>query len=379
MQTNNFNFKSITEYQIEITSHCNAACPQCPRNNFGTGINPHMYLEHLSYDIIDKAFPEKLVKNLKEVFFCGSYGDPIVHPDFLEICKSFRKKNPNIWIYLHTNGGARNIEWWQELAKIINGCGKIDFGIDGLEDTNHLYRKNVSFNKVINNAKAFIQAGGKAQWNFLIFEHNEHQVELAENLSKEYGFENFLPRKTGRFFDFKTIDELESWPVYNKDNYIEYILNPPTNINYRNNSMLNLQKLKSEYGNLYNYFDHTEILCDALLGNKVAINAEGLVLPCNFFNHNLYDARFYNSNIMPGANELSFVNGKNQISEIIEKFGKDKLNIKYYSLEEIFQNPFWEYVINSWKKDLKSGRIFECAMTCGKKLTKVWDQGGSVR
>ena len=157
-----FNYSAIDEYQIEITSYCNAACPQCPRNNLGYGINPYLYLQHLPYTILDKTFNEDLVSRIRQIFFCGSYGDPILHPDFLEICQNFRNKNPYVWLYIHTNGGLYNTDYWCKLAKIINGYGKIDFGIDGLEDTNHIYRKNVNYNKVIENARAFIDAGGHA-------------------------------------------------------------------------------------------------------------------------------------------------------------------------------------------------------------------------
>ena len=376
---NKFDYNLIDEYQIEVTSYCNAACPQCPRNNFGSGINPYMYLEHLPLSVLDNAFPAALVKQIRQVFFCGSYGDPIMHPDFLDICRMFRKKNPNIWIYIHTNAGFRKPHWWQELAQILDGHGKIDFGIDGLSDTNHLYRRNVNYNTAISNARAFINAGGKAQWNFIIFKHNEHQIEEARAISKEFGFESFLPRKTGRFFKHDTITEMDTWPVKDKFGNHIYDLEVPSKSEHRNKSMLNLSSIKQEYPDISEYFSTTEIFCDALMGNKVAINAEGLVLPCNFFNHNLYDFRFRDPNQLPSCNHLSFVDGKNQIQEIIDRFGKDKLNIKYASLEEIYNNPFWEYIINSWKKNLKNGRIFECAMTCGKKLTKVWDQGGSKR
>jgi MoaA/NifB/PqqE/SkfB family radical SAM enzyme len=368
-----FNFDLIDEYQIEITTLCNAACPQCPRNVNGDEINPHMSLTSLSRDVINRAFPVELVQRLRQIFFCGSYGDPIAHPEFLDILRDFREKSPTVWLYLHTNGGIRNTKWWEELASILNGYGKIDFGIDGLEDTNHLYRKNVIYNKVIGNATAFINAGGKAQWNYIVFEHNEHQVDQARKISEQLGFENFLARNTGRFFHHSQIEELDSWPV-NKNGVTEYVLKPPKNIEYRNKSMLQLVELKKEYSNIKDYFNTTEIKCDALLGNKVVITAEGLVLPCNFFTHNLYDKRFHSPDTLPGCNLLSEVNGCNQIQALIEKFGKNTLNINYNSIEEIFSSKFWETVVNSWNETLDNGRIFECAMTCGSKLTKVWDQ-----
>jgi hypothetical protein len=136
-----------------------------------------------------------------------------------------------------------------------------------------------------------------------------------------------------------------------------------------------LPELKKQYSNVKEYFDTTSIRCDALMGKKVAVNAEGTVLPCNFFNHNLYDARF-RDNSLPGANPLSTVDGKNQVREFLERYGLDNLNIHHKTLPEIFANLFWPDLVASFTN---SNRLFECAMTCGKQFTKVWDQGGSTR
>ena len=369
-----FDLARIQEYQIEITSYCNAACPQCPRNNNGTGVNPYMPLCHLDRAVIDSTFTVDICNSIHQIFFCGSYGDPIMHPEFLDILKDFRLKNPTLWLYFHTNGGVHDPEYWQEIAGIMAGYGQIDFGIDGLEDTLHLYRKNVKYNKVIENSKAFIRAGGRAQWNFIVFKHNEHQVQRVKQLGQDLGFSNVLIRKTGRFFNHRTVEEMSAWPVGN-----EYVIEPPTNTEFRNQSMLFLPDLKKQYGSIREYFNTTQIKCDALIGPKVVVNAEGLVLPCNFFNHNLYDRRFYEAGVLPEANELSAVNDKNQIRAFLESYTLDSFNINLHSLEEIFANPMWSDLVNSWNKTLDNGRLFECAMTCGSKITKVWDQGGSTR
>ena len=369
-----FDYQKINEYQLEITTYCNAACPQCPRNNNGHGINPRMPLCHLDREVIDRAFPADLCNRLRQVFFCGSYGDPIMHPDFLDILRDFRRKSPTLWLYFHTNGGIHSADYWAKIAHIMAGYGQIDFGIDGLEDTLHLYRKNVKYKKVIENATAFIQAGGRAQWNFIVFKHNEHQVSRAQELGKDLGFFNVLIRKTGRFFNHRTVEEMSSWATQDG-----YVLEPPVQSEYRNQSMMFLPDLKKEYKNIKDYFTATEIKCDALIGPKVVINAEGLVLPCNFFNHNLYDRRFYESTVLPESNELSTVGGKNQVREFLESYNLDNFNIASHSLEEIFKNAMWTDLVSSWNKTLDDGRLFECAMTCGSRITKVWDQGGSIR
>lgn len=367
-----FDYFKVDEYQLEITTYCNAACPQCPRNINGGEVNPYLNLQHLSREAIDIAFPKELCQRLRQVFFCGSYGDPIVHPDFLDILRDFREKNPTLWIYIHTNGGVHNTDWWEKLAQIINHNGKIDFGIDGLEDTNHLYRRGVSFEKAINNAQAFIKTGGKAQWNYIVYKHNEHQIEQAKLLSEIIGFDKILFRGTGRFLNHETLEESETWKVKPKKQQ-PYNLEVTTLDEYRNASTQRLEDLKQEYPNIKDYFDNTPIKCDACVGNKVTITAEGLVLPCNFFEHNLYDARFRDRKVAPGANDLHFIDGKNQVQEFVNKH-RTKLDIHNNSLEQIFQSNFWSELQQSWNKDLDNGRIFECAFTCGQKLTKVWDQ-----
>ena len=369
-----FDFDAIDEYQIEVTTYCNAACPQCPRNNNGSGINPYLTLEHLPRSVIDRAFDTDLCNRLRQVFFCGSYGDPIMHPEFLNILRDFRRKCPTLWLYLHTNGGVHSTEYWQEMAEIIGGYGQVDFNIDGLYTTNQLYRRNTDFNKIIGNATAFISAGGRAVWNFIVFEHNQDQIEQARELSEKIGFREFKHRATGRFLNHKTMDTFDQWPVQSRQGQVEYVLTPTTLKQYRNKSIEILPNLKSQYSNMDEYFANTEICCDSLAGRKVAINASGLVLPCNMLNHNLTDARFRDQSVLPCSHDLSTVNGKNQVQEFVDKHGRDNLNIHHTSLKQIFNNSFWSDLVASWKYNTFPERMFECAMTCGKQFTKVWDQ-----
>ena len=124
-----FNYQQIDEYQIEITSLCNAACPQCPRNNNGDGINPYMPLVSLSRDVINQAFSAELCQRIRQIFFCGSYGDPIAHPNFLDILTvHLFPSKPKILKFLHLpitvkhlfpevflgNGGLETATSWLE-------------------------------------------------------------------------------------------------------------------------------------------------------------------------------------------------------------------------------------------------------------------------
>jgi hypothetical protein len=167
--------------------------------------------------------------------------------------------------------------------------------------------------------------------------------------------------------------------VLDKKGNIEYYLEEPNDTEWRNPSVQKIEVIKQMHGSFRDYLNQTPVKCDALLGNKVVITAEGLVLPCNFFEHNIYDARFYNHDYMPSSHEASFIqkdgNVVNQVKDFVDRY-KDELNINKHRLENIFKSHFWTELVDRWSGPNK---IMECAMTCGEKFTKVWDQGGSIR
>ena len=101
---------------------------------------------------------------------------------------------------LNSNGGLKTKDWWKRLGEVLQG--ELDycvFSIDGLEDTNHIYRRNVNWNKVMENTMSFIGTGARAHWDMLVFEHNKHQVEESKEIAKEMGFSWFRTKETDRW------------------------------------------------------------------------------------------------------------------------------------------------------------------------------------
>jgi MoaA/NifB/PqqE/SkfB family radical SAM enzyme len=185
----------ITQMHIELTNRCNAACPSCPRTGESRG---HM-ADHisnsgwhdLSLDDIKNICSN--IPTLKWVNLCGNFGDPAVAPEFKEIVKYFNKKEIDVWI--STNGAPRTPKYWAELA---HPKTTIQWHIDGDEDTNHIYRVGTNFQKIMNNAKAYIDAGGKANWTFIPFAHNEHVIDKCKKMSEDMGFYTFKIKKSYR-------------------------------------------------------------------------------------------------------------------------------------------------------------------------------------
>jgi len=214
----------------------------CARNINGGEDNPQLTNSELTVENIKKIFSTDFIKQLERIYMCGNYGDPIAARDTLEVFEYFRHYNQKIMLSMHTNGSAKKPEWWKKLASVLGRKGYVVFSIDGLEDTNHLYRQNTVFNKIMDNAQAFIQAGGRARWDYIVFAHNEHQVEQAELLSQEMGFEKFQYKKSARFFSNVSGVTKEIHQAGNRKGQQTTLLQAPTDPKYRNSVLDEISK-----------------------------------------------------------------------------------------------------------------------------------------
>lgn len=191
---------NVKEIHIEPTSLCNAQCPMCARNIYGEKLNPYIKLKSLPVTWFHDNIKPSQIKNLNKIFFCGNVGDPASAPELIEIIKYFKKHNDKITIGLNTNGGLKTTEWWTRLGHTLQGhLDYCVFSIDGLEDTNHVYRRNVRWTKIMENVQSFIATGASAHWDMLVFEHNKHQVEEAKELADQMGFTWFRTKETDRW------------------------------------------------------------------------------------------------------------------------------------------------------------------------------------
>jgi MoaA/NifB/PqqE/SkfB family radical SAM enzyme len=151
---------------------------------------------------ISTIVSDQQIRELDKMFMCGQYGDPAAGKHTMEIYQYFRSLNPNITLGMNTNGALQNRSWWYDLGKLFNKSEDyVVFSIDGLADTNHIYRRNVDWVKLMNNIRGYVSAGGSAHWDMLVYGHNEHQVDECEQLARDIGFTWFRAKisKRGSF------------------------------------------------------------------------------------------------------------------------------------------------------------------------------------
>ena len=358
-----YNLKDIRQVHLEITQRCQASCSMCDRNINGGAVNPHLKMDELTLADVKRIFPPVFVEQLTALQLCGNHGDPIIATDTLEVVQYFRDHNPSLWISMNTNAGARESEWWEELAKAIGKKGTVIFSVDGLEDTNHIYRQNVQWSKVKRAMDSFIGAGGRARWDFLVFDYNEHQVDDARRLSEEWGFEKFLVKKSSRFITGHTSEKKVQHAVIDKIGQTKLILKEPKNDSLKNSALQGQSAILQKYESMDNFYDKSEIVCRVKSTGSLYVSAEGVVLPCCWT-----AGRMYKWWIQPPA--------KDQIWEFINKAGgKNALNAKHRPLEEIFATGIFDEIERSWSVDgVKNGRLKICAMKCSKEFDIVQSQ-----
>ena len=347
-----YKYKNIKTIHLENTQNCQASCPMCDRNQNGGAVNPHIDLSELTLDDCKQIFEPEFIAQLNTMYMCGNLGDPIVARDTLEIFKYFREHNPNMWLSMNTNAGAKNAEWWQELADVFGRMGAVIFSVDGLSDTNHIYRQGVVWDNVKRNMQAFIAAGGRARWDFLIFEHNQHQVEEAQKLANDWGCEKFIPKKTGRFVTAQSKKKESHQAVDRKGNVTAELKKPDEK--FQNAAVKKYDDVAKKHGNMDAYYDKTPIKCKVKDEGNLFITAEGLAMPCCWTAGRMY--KWWHKD--PKAE---------QIWDFIDAVGgKDAVNAKKHGLQAVFETGIFDDIERSWtKQSVADGKLKVCSMKCG--------------
>lgn len=325
-----FNFltsESIEEIHVEVSNLCNASCPMCARNNNGYGLTENPGWGHWQVGDELLVFSDNL-PNLKRVFFCGTHGDPITLPNLPEVVNYCKQKNLKVEIF--TNGSLRSLDWWNRLLDKMDANDKIVFGIDGIE-THHLYRQNTDIKKILERLKLAVKKGIIVQWDFLVFKHNEHELETCRNLAKELGVAKFRLRKTARFSN----DKME---VRNSNNEVTHFLEPPVDKSLRHSDFKIIKNLYKSLPENYN------ISCIYKESKKIYVNSRLEVFPCCYISDN---------------NEKLKLNTDNSQLHV----PIDQMSLKNKSWTDILNIPFYrEELLKSFQS---SNTIRRCIFTCG--------------
>lgn len=391
---------NLMQMHIELTNLCNAACPMCVRfYNNSTLTRPDLEFGQITIEKFKKYFTPETIRKCNLILFCGVHGDPCIAKDMYEICEYIYESSNTTAVRVNTNGGMRKSEWWTKLGElfakrkhgIVDDYWEITFSIDGLAETNHLYRRNVEWSILMENVNAYIKAGGGAAWDYLIFKHNEHQINEAKQLSEYIGFREFIPKKA-LGVDSPSTTQLTIMPALNKEGELDYTIEAPINPKNRNmvepNGTMPLtywsfkiddyRKLKDNKDIIRKQYNETaaniytdvisitefkeqdtcSISCKSktpMGGTEIFVDNFGRVMPCCYIGTHL-NGKY---------NDVASM----QLFNHMNSYGWDNFSLELHSLDEILNQGHLDRVFaDSWNKDsVKNGKLAYCANTCGKK------------
>ena len=360
-----FKFNELTHIHLEISSRCQASCPMCPRNIHGGIDNPNLKVNDWTYNDFISIFSKEVTDQLEFITFCGTFGEPIMNNDLIDMCQYLKVNAPHVIVKINTNGSARSTTWWKKLAKSLPESHHVTFALDGLLDTHHLYRIGTSFEKIIENASAFISAGGIAEWMFIRFKHNEHQVDEARELSKKIGFKEFILKDTRRF-------QNSNFKVLNKDGSFSHNLEPPSNVITKPVPKISLENYQS-------WDNADKINCFVFNRKEIYIDANFTVLPCCIlaaFLYTNYDKSILIENNLYDETSVNDVglNTQKQLYEIIDELGGlESLNSKKIGIKNIIDTNEWQTI---WKNKWNTKKSAACILLCSLKspYVSVYDQ-----
>ena len=423
----NVQVNNVTEIDLECTTFCNLKCPECNRTLDKDYVSSILNTTHITLENCKTWFKPTELINLTDVRFCGAIDEALMNPELTDILDFFLDEFNSVnYIDIRTNGAVRTPAFWTNLVNHLPTKHMIVFGLDGLEDTNHIYRVGAKWEKIINNAKAFISAGGIASWQFIEFEHNKHQIEEAKQLAKELGFKEFRlvsstrPTMTENLEHIRKDDKVSALSNRKNKDFDKWMvkqgrLNDNTSIKKKKKKKGT--KIKEQSWAKMNEKDtkssvqeitlvkkdqvklKTVIHCEnqghgrGISGNRILINALAQVTPCCFLNGYFQHPYGYNKNkIKLEEKELlniPFSFHEVQLQERLDilnmpfSFYKDPrlaklfhkhknnqndltaISLEHHTLKEILEGDFFADIQDSWTtKD----PIERCLEVCGKDI-----------
>jgi len=347
-----FNFESLEQIQVEITNRCQASCPMCLRNIHSGIENPSLVLNEWSIADFKHIFNSTVLAQIKHVIFCGDFGDPILNNDLILMCQYLRDYS-TVRVTINTNGSARSEQWWTELAKAMPADHRVEFALDGLADTHSLYRIGTDFTAIIRNAIAFMEAGGRAEWMFIKFKHNEHEVDIANNLANSLGFSSFTVKNSKRFG--------KQFPVLDRIGNITHYIEQPHSSNIQPVEFVDLKDYKSWT---------SEIDCLTLDSKELYIDAHGHLMPCcliGSFLYANYDVELYSKYNLIDSTSITSIAREVQLEvfeTINELGGLGALDAHTHSIKDIMSGEVWQTLVQQkWTTDSSA----PCTILCGSK------------
>ena len=201
---------------VDLSTYCNAACPQCHRTcSDGSKVD---WLPLIQWDLetFKKAFSLKEILHYSEFEMCGTWGDPVMNKDIFEIV-SYILKHSTANIKINTNGSLRDEHWWWKLGSIGGKRLSVWFDVDGITQEMHeRYRQKTDLEKIKHNIEAFCSTDAISNVMTIVFKHNQNHLKEIEEMVREWGINGEVVSVPSNRFDDEEINTYDNGIVLEK-------------------------------------------------------------------------------------------------------------------------------------------------------------------
>ena len=333
---------------IDITTHCNAKCPQCSRiDSWSGGLNKvkELPLVHWTLPEIQQCYTTEQLKGVEFIHMSPTWGDPMMNPDIYDITDHILESLPrNSTLSISTNGSMRDEDFWWKFGylaiKHSSKFFRVVFCIDGIDQDMHSkYRRNTNLQKVLNNMLSFSDNGRSiVHSQSIIFKHNQDYIKEIGELSKQYGSNQHTLIKSNRFImdDEGNYKEWHFLNEHGKQESFEW-----ADKEFENAFMGHYNNKKTV---------DKEILCKWAFDNVLNINFTGQVWPCCYI----------------GCKEINEDEKYNK-TELAQQYNLMALesNIKFTPLQEIIKNKWFDGYL---QESIENNPVNACVKHCSTQI-----------
>ncbi|MBI4342071.1 MAG: radical SAM protein [Candidatus Omnitrophica bacterium] len=176
-----------TKVTIETGNICNLRCPLCPTGTNETKVTKGLLTFERFKQIIHQLGPTM------ETLDFFDWGEPFLNKDLLQMVRYTTHRYPHVRVVVSSN---LNIPRFSEIGAeevVRSGLGHLILSVDGATQAVYeKYRVGGRLEEVLRNIRWIVSAKRRLRsatptmvWNFLVFRHNEHEVDQARAMARE--------------------------------------------------------------------------------------------------------------------------------------------------------------------------------------------------
>lgn len=359
---------------MEISTFCNAKCPQCSRTDRWNNLQKKAWLptENVSVEQFAKWLPPKDLNQIKNVHFSGTYGDPGMCKDLFEITE-YVLTSSTCNVSINTNASMRDEMFWWKLGGMGGERLHVIMDVDGINQEMHsFYRRDTHLDKVLANLEAIAETNCKVTVLTVLFEHNQDYLEEIRDMCRKLGVTRFDEVEGNNFadspiYEFNDMEgNMQELKQITRKDREQGIVRLDRRVRDHRHSE-NKSNKKEEYDNIENWRHYDEIHCLALAQDNLKVSVRGTITPCCYLSSGVETTAVYKSEPYPYQHLTTTGKQKDGAHPLMQNM-LDNIQdhqLEHKSIGEILKSQWWHSQLQeSWNhKD----PIYGCAKICGRK------------